>query len=661
MKRFYKVLMALIVVALSCQNLYAYDFSVENSDGKTIYYNKTSDSTVEVTYKTTSVLESSYFVYTGHVSIPSTVTYGGVTYTVTGIGAQAFYCKTGTASHTTYQSPSSVSIPNTVTYIGNNAFLNCSDLKSITIPSSVLKIGYTAFSGCTKLRKIISMPNTVPEGFGNAFDSMVARMTYVGNHNYDDYASVMGTVNIYSNLSSMFEDGGVKYVPVPTTRTVDAIDCDYTTVNITVPSEVTYSGVTLKVSNIKKNAFYNHNTMKQFVVGGEVAAIEDYAFSGCYALELLTFDSGETSLTLGSIDLSGSPIKTLNINRELSYTSSPFSSKTTLRTVNIGGLAKTVFAGEFSGCSNLNAVNVSGSVKEIQSYPFSSCSSLNILTVSGAVKEIKNSAFEGLPLTDITLDGDNLTIGADAFYGCSSLASVILNPGVGNIGARAFMNCSKIRSSINIGSINDVTIGDGAFSGCSAITSMTLGQGVTSIGANTFNGCKLITNFNLSEKITNIGAGAFRDCDEITSISLPSKVTEINDSLFYGCDKLATVTMSDNVTSIGASAFSNTPALTSIVLGNNVTTIGASAFSGASALTSVAMGNNVATIGANAFEGTSSLTEITLSSQLKTLGEYAFKSSAIKTIELPIGITSIANGTFQSSGLESFIIKDVVT
>lgn len=66
--------------------------------------------------------------YTGSITIPKTVTYNGVTYTVT--------------------------------EIGNYAFNNCTDLISVTLPNSVVQIGYAAFESCTALTSI-SIPNSV--------------------------------------------------------------------------------------------------------------------------------------------------------------------------------------------------------------------------------------------------------------------------------------------------------------------------------------------------------------------------------------------------------------------------------------------------------------------------------------------------------------------
>ena len=91
---------------------FAHDFE---SGG--IYYWITSSSapyTVAVTYQGTSYSEYSN-EYTGSVTIPEKVTYNGKTYSVT--------------------------------YIGWSAFRECSGLTSITIPNSVTSIGDDAFYG----------------------------------------------------------------------------------------------------------------------------------------------------------------------------------------------------------------------------------------------------------------------------------------------------------------------------------------------------------------------------------------------------------------------------------------------------------------------------------------------------------------------------------
>ncbi|MDD6833476.1 MAG: leucine-rich repeat domain-containing protein [bacterium] len=64
---------------------------------------------------------------TGHLTIPESVTYGGISYPVTSIG--------------------------------NSAFYNCTGLTSLTIPNSVTSIGDGAFEHCTGLTRIDAYPN----------------------------------------------------------------------------------------------------------------------------------------------------------------------------------------------------------------------------------------------------------------------------------------------------------------------------------------------------------------------------------------------------------------------------------------------------------------------------------------------------------------------
>ena len=56
-----------------------------------------------------------------------------------------------TATNTLIAGCQNTTIPNSVTSIGDTAFLDCSSLTSLTIPNSVTSIGNNAFNGCTSL------------------------------------------------------------------------------------------------------------------------------------------------------------------------------------------------------------------------------------------------------------------------------------------------------------------------------------------------------------------------------------------------------------------------------------------------------------------------------------------------------------------------------
>ena len=75
---------------------------------------------------------------TGSVTIPETVTYNDLTYSVTSIGT--------------------------------NAFTYCSELTSVTIPNSVSFIGEQAFSWCSSLRHVYCYAESVPKTKSNVFE-----------------------------------------------------------------------------------------------------------------------------------------------------------------------------------------------------------------------------------------------------------------------------------------------------------------------------------------------------------------------------------------------------------------------------------------------------------------------------------------------------------
>ncbi|MCR5702828.1 MAG: leucine-rich repeat domain-containing protein [Lachnospiraceae bacterium] len=114
--------------------------STNSSDKFSTYTVTSSDATnPEVAYTGTTDKKAR------KVTVPSTVTSNGVTYTVTSIEDNAFKGNTKLKS---------VTISANVEEIGNNAFSGCSSLKSVTLPAKVSKIGNNAFKGCKKLKTL---------------------------------------------------------------------------------------------------------------------------------------------------------------------------------------------------------------------------------------------------------------------------------------------------------------------------------------------------------------------------------------------------------------------------------------------------------------------------------------------------------------------------
>ena len=125
-----------------------------------IWYKLTAETReAEVTFKGDDPYQDRW--YSGSITLPATVTYDGVAYSVTSIGDDAFMnCISLTA----------ITIPKSVTSIGDWAFQSCSSLTAITIPEGVTSIGDWVFFYCTSLTDVYCHAATVPSTNTDAFD-----------------------------------------------------------------------------------------------------------------------------------------------------------------------------------------------------------------------------------------------------------------------------------------------------------------------------------------------------------------------------------------------------------------------------------------------------------------------------------------------------------
>lgn len=201
-----KLLLLLLLCTIGVTNLVAQSFN----EGILNYTVNADGTTVKVKLK--SGASSS-----GSLSIPSTVTYNDITYTVTAVDNYAFYNCSGFTGTLTLPNTlitignyafgscinftGSLTIPNSVTTIGNNAFSSCSSFTgSLTIGSSVSSIGNTAFNNCTSLTSILVYPESVPTMGTNVFLNVPTDIPVtVPCASLGDYQSASG----WSNFTNM--------------------------------------------------------------------------------------------------------------------------------------------------------------------------------------------------------------------------------------------------------------------------------------------------------------------------------------------------------------------------------------------------------------------------------------------------------------------------
>ena len=357
--------------------------------------------------------------------------------------------------------------------------------------------------------------------------------------------------------------------------------------SVSIPSTVTYRGVSRSVTSIGMSAFKDCRGLTSVTIPNSVTSIGESAFSGCYGLKSITIPNSVTS---------------------------------------IGEAA-------FGNCSELTSITIPNSVTSIGDYAFQVCTGLTSVTISESVTSIGQSTFTVCSsLTSVTIPNSVTSIGKSAFNGCSSLTSITIPNSVTTIGNSAFSSCSGL-TSVTIG--NSVTsIGYSAFGGCSGLTSITIPNSVTSIGESAFGSCSSLTSITIPNSVTSIGESAFGSCSDLTSIIVNENnavydsrnncnaiIKTATNTLVSGCK---TTVIPNSVTSIGNYAFGGCSGLTSITIPNSVTSIGDRAFRNCSGLTSVTIPNSVTSIGRYAFEGCSGLTSVTIPNSVTSIGNYAF-------------------------------------
>ena len=382
----------------------AYDFTVDG-----MYFNVVSleDLTCEIT--------SGDEEYAGDFVIPEKVTYNGRTFTVTRI--DGYYNSYNDFDGTFYKCTNltNVTIPNTVTSIGDYAFYGCSGLTNITIGNSVTSIGDYAFYCCSGLTSVeipnsvtsisswafygcsgltgIKIPNSVTSISSWAFCNCSGltgikipnSVTSIGEHAFCNCSGLTSVEipNSVTSISGYVFSGcsGLTSVVIPNSLNsignnvfqlcsslknvviedgnealeISAYYNYYEPIFSDCPIETLYLGRNLSFELYPP--FENNKTLKNVTISSFVTEIGKNLFSDCSELENLIIEDSDEILTVdGAFDKN--PIKTLYLGRNLNYNSyySPFSSVTTFTNVTIGDMVTDVKGINWGGNENLTTI-----------------------------------------------------------------------------------------------------------------------------------------------------------------------------------------------------------------------------------------------------------------------------------------------------------------
>ena len=609
-----------------------------------------------------------------------------------------------------WQGLRSVTIPDSVIYIGDNAFENCSRLTSVKFPlrwniselfpnsyqtlSTVVGLqgdGYVSqsmFAGCENLNSVV-LPNVCTEIEASAFRGLVR---------LESVTMPSGIVSIGDGAFAGCS--GIRNVTVPqcvcARRLSDTFPDSW--------QAITDIAVADGVRSVGQSAFAGCSALAHVAMPNSVTEVDSSAFVGCSSIKSVTVPQDVCNRSLSEVF--------------------PDSWQIITNVVVADGVA-TIGQDAFSGCSSIATVTMPNSLTEIEHYAFSGCSDIVSVTVPQAVcsrrlnevfswealdsirhiaiadgvKSINEDFFSDCPgLTCVTIPNSVTRIGEDAFRFCDSLTSVAIPQAISSRRMRDFFSWQALES------ITDVVIADGVacignrmFEGCNGLSHVTIPDSVMSIGAEAFSGCEDLTitmpqslcsrrlcdlcNYEslqsirhivIAEGVTSIGREAFAMCQGLVSVTIPNSVTAIGANAFAGCGRLVSVVIPDSVTSIEDGAFNSCNGLISISVadGNPVyasvnglllTKDGKTLVQGVNG--DVVIPSCVAVVGRGAFSGCSGLTSVTIPDSVTSVEDSAFSGcSGLTSITIPDRVTSVGNRAFYGcSGLVDVVLGEGVT
>ena len=318
-----------------------------------------------------------------------------------------------------------------VTEIGAHAFEESETLIGMTIPTTVTRIGDYAFAGCTSLGapntpsgSDITEPTKGPNRSGETTFVIPAGVTSIGAHAFENCTSLTSII-IPDSVTSI-GDGAFE-------------GCTNLT-DINIPDTVTEMG---------ENVFNGCTSITSVTIPYGVTSIDDYAFAGCSNLVSIDIPETVTSIGMHAFD-DCENLVSINIPNGVERIEPfTFAACMALTKIKIPDGVKSIGSSAFESCFSLWNVSLPSSIEEIGNYAFAQCSSFTFFTIPSKVTQINDGLFYDCPqLSRIEIHGNVEGIGYAAFHGCTSLTSISIPSSVTRIEDEVFNGCTGLNAII---------------------------------------------------------------------------------------------------------------------------------------------------------------------------------------------------------------------
>lgn len=660
--------------------------------------------------------------------VPAYVTDDDVTRTVVGLGFNLDDISDSDSGIFYHQSFSSVQLPATLQYIGVYSFFGCANLTEITISESVTSIGKDAFRGCTNLKTVY---NESVLSFEKGKDTegcvaLYADAVYNGlvvsedlmYQCVDGFASVFKVVSARSTylIPTTVYNHGAPYIVDRIASTSSANMHNGVFSNLLSITSIT---LPVTLTNIGKDAFYGCANLQTVSLPSTLESIGDYAFYGCTSLHLNALPPGivkignrafmntpitvsvlpatllsigesafrSTNVGIGIIPMSVTAVGQSAFADADYITRMEFTQPTQVAIgvlASCGGMTSVVFpdglvsvpASVCEDCTSLTSARVPSTVTSISQGAFQGCTALTGIQLPDGLKVISQNGFNGSGLTSITLPKDLTQIQSDAFKECTALDRVTNNSALfvtmgaddnGKVALYATHVVNNVPHQFDKYKIttNDTDVTITAYTGGNTDYLMIPGQFTSTVGAHVmiyttvaigndvFKGMKVGTVI-IPDTVASIGANAFKGAT-IRLYQLPSALTYIGDSAFQDTSSVIFTALPEGVTYIGEYAFAGTGS--TFTSAPSALHIGAGAFQGCR-MASFMLPDYMVVIPDALFKDCSLLSYVNLSGIVQ-IGDYAFQNCPLFTgfTTIPQDMTYIGQYAFQNDvGLVSLMV-----